>query len=78
MWQQARVDNLTYYVIIKNKLMSDFNGSVLLLTMSFVITLSKIMKSVEICRESLFSWLGKHELMGFKQLLMGFSLKCSS
>ena len=29
------------YVIVKNKLMSFFNASVLLLTMSFVITLSK-------------------------------------
>ena len=28
-------------VIVKNKLMSDFNASVLLLTMNFVITLSK-------------------------------------
>ena len=39
--QRARASNSTIFVIVKNKLMSTFNTSVLLLTKNFVITLSK-------------------------------------
>ena len=39
--QRARAGNIRPFVIVKNKLMSVFNESVLLLTMNFVITLSK-------------------------------------
>ena len=39
--QRERADNFRQFVFVKNKLMSVFNASVLLLIMNFAITLSK-------------------------------------